>query len=1022
MRIAALVLLGELLVSDALCAQLRVPSEAGTTYSLGQPRTWKATAGVAAGWLSHTGNAQAVAEARIGVFRDLLNPVIGIAGFHVEAYLGSRATELDGGLRARFVSPFARVGIGADYNAKKGRTHLILSAFNSGRRGGLFHDGTALRLDFLPGHDRTLTLGIEKPIARRIPMGRTRPARDHVRLPIGKGPSTMPPRLPVEIDAALATARDAADRIRRLTIPFLDHDGPNRRAAEDATVAQLRNLRETLLARADDGAGARGGEDEVRRFHAAIERAFSVDGYANAATGGEPTALGRTLAAQARTILLAEILLPYNRLLGQRKERDSILGLGLRAAATFQRGLDTSGVASPGVTVAIRSVFAALIDIIEANRRAARNEWRDSRFVWLPLQYALRPEDHDTQLELDALIERATGADFTEGNFVSYIINEQFQYQLSRTISEAEEYHVLWTHDFRGIDGGGKPDEMSFRHVLRSYFAAMTKRVRAYDSTGTFPVYLIFIDQWFYEVNKGRLWLSLLEHPVDGTADLPDGFKAWEDSLAAAQSELRRAIEGSTRLQAQRKQYGDAWLKTLVRVHVNVTNPSDLSFWSWGVARFVSLPDNIMRDHRKFAFYDLTEEDPYRGEAIYTGAGVGEHYANLSWEDRALLVRGPAALGLKHAARELLLNHGVPPDRIPHPLQPRQKAADYATRVSTAVQGSQRPLRALEVHNGSGFADKKINVAKAILYSLMPPGSVIKIPDSLWNDAFWGSALLGASLRGVRVLIIAPSYANAPARAFGSLARSNELLWRLVAASHELQPAIAASGGLLKVGLYASPFAVTDIPAKVDAVRTTLAREEWLRKLFNFAPAVYADLDELATTLRALSMAPDDEPEFEYDPRPSLHLKANFFASREAWTLMSRPEWIEMTWEFVQQRIAQVQTRTAAVRSFATFPDAMIDVGGGVVQNWYESLDQPTKDRVVFFTMMGSQNQNTRSMVVDGEVAFVVSAWPSVIPYLDFISLAGQCRWLTDPAEVDELLPPQSEFKRGLARRFKLQF
>jgi hypothetical protein len=72
--------------------------------------------------------------------------------------------------------------------------------------------------------------------------------------------------------------------------------------------------------------------------------------------------------------------------------------------------------------------------------------------------------------------------------------------------------------------------------------------------------------------------------------------------------------------------------------------------------------------------------------------------------------------------------------------------------------------------------------------------------------------------------------------------------------------------------------------------------------------------------------------------------------------------------------------------------------------------------------MIGSQNQNTRSLVVDGEVAFVVANWPSVIPWLDLISLIGQCRWVTDPAEVDALLPPQGEFKRGLARRFKLQF
>jgi hypothetical protein len=163
-------------------------------------------------------------------------------------------------------------------------------------------------------------------------------------------------------------------------------------------------------------------------------------------------------------------------------------------------------------------------------------------------------------------------------------------------------------------------------------------------------------------------------------------------------------------------------------------------------------------------------------------------------------------------------------------------------------------------------------------------------------------------------------------------------------------------------------------------------------------------------------------PEFESDPTPKLHLKANYFASREAWQVMARPEWVAMTWEFVQQRIAQVQSRQEAVRSFREFPDAIIDVGGGVVQAWFDSLTPEDRERVVFYIVMGSQNQNARSMVSDGEDAFVVSNWPSIIPYLDLIALVGQCRWLEDPAALDELLPPQSKTRTRLAHWFKLVF
>jgi hypothetical protein len=980
-----------------LKAQERAPWDGGTTASLGQPNFWKWTVGAATGAVNQSAGRQEVAQLRFGVFRDIGNPVVGALGLHLEASGGARGSEFDGGLRARLLLPIIRFGIGANYNALDGSMGMVLSTFHAIRRGGLFGEGTQLRADYLPGRDHSVTLGLEVPVFRRIPNGRARPSHDHQSLPKEAATRKSAPANRQALDDLLASARASANRIRLLAVPFL---------GRDERPLSLRAARER-------GVPFRGIESEANLFHGLIARAFSAALDAPA---------GERAASAAREVLLTEVLLPYNRLLGQVKRPDGVRGFGSRAQGIFLRRIHMDGVAAGEAASAAHWVFTELLDIVEVNRAAIAREWGDSRFVWLPLQFALRPEDHDTQAELDAIVERAVEAPFTNGNRVSYVINEQFQYQLSRTIQVAEDYHVLWTHDFRGNDDQGNPDEMAYRHVVRSYLATLTARVRAYDRTGKLPVYIIMLDEWFYQVRNGRWWMTLLEDPTRHRVHFAREFKAWEDTIVAAQAELREAIASSSLLQAQRRQYGEGWLRNLVKVHVNITNPADPSFWSWRVARGVPLGDNMMRDHRKIVFYDVTEADPYRGEAIYTGAGVGENYANLSWEDRSLLVRGPAILTLKTAAREVLVSQGLDPERVPYPLQQRERPPDYDQRVAAEVQKSEWPIRALGIHNNTGFASKSVNVAKAVLYTLMPSGSVVKVPDSLWNNDFWGSALLGCALRGVRVLIIAPSDANHPVEIFGSRTLSRELFSRLLAARTEFATEIAASGGQLRIGIYDSPLAVNDIPGKVAAVRRTFAETAWLRDLFGFPPAVYDELGTLSDQIRRLAMAEPAQREFEHETRTKLHLKANFFASREAWSIMTRPEWGGMTWEFVGARIAQVQSRTAAVEQFRNFPDALLDIGGATVRDWFAKLSPLSRERAVFYTVMGSQNQNFRSMVTDGEDAFVVSHWPSVIPYLDLISLVGQSKWIEKQPELDALLPPRSAFKVGMSHWFRLVF
>ena len=1005
-------------------AQSRAPSDGGLTASLGQPGQWQWTIGASTGLGRRDGNFSGLAEGRAGVYRELLNPVLGVGGAQLEAYGGAFDTKPNSGLRLRFVSPISGVAFGVDYNASAGRARPIFTYVHPVRRGGLVRDASVLRLDYISGADRSLMIGVEKPVFRRIPLGSNRPTTDRVRLRSVPPPAAPIPASPAELRSALAEARDAATAVGRLTVPWLDHTGAGGKSSDAAAQLRLDSLKRFI----GDGGPTpmRTLEGETRRLHRAVDRAFTLaiasGGVAGDSVGGRGATTGSAVGDRAREVMLREVLIPYNRLLGQLKDDDTSREFAVFARGDFLRWLLVEAGLDRPAAEAAHAVFTEYLEIAEGVRGAARREWENSRFVWLPLQLALLPEQHDTQAELDGLVARATGEEFTEGNAASYVINEQFQFQLNRTIREAKEYHVLLTHDFRGYDAQGDPDEMAFRHVLRSYLAALTARVRAYDSSGTFPVYMILLDEWFYNVNRARLWMDLLEDPTRHEVRLAARFGSWEDSLRAAQDSLRAAIRASTLLTVHRRQYGEAWLRNLVKVHVSITNSADPSYWSWNVATFFPMPDAWMRDHRKLVIYDLTEEDPYRGEAMFTGAGIGEHYANLAWEDRSLLVRGPAVLGLKAAMRDVLLRQGIPRARLPAALQPRPRASDYDERVRHFARRNPRALRAMQLQNGTGFDAKGVNVAKAVLYTLMPPGSVIKIPDSLWNGTFWGSALVGCALRGVRVLVIAPALSNAPAPAFGSMIRGRELLWRLLAAARTLEPQIAASGGLLKVGIFATDLSVVDITGKARAVTRTLAKHAWLQRLFAFSPDVHPALERTATTVGARADSTPVAREFESGARSFLHLKANFFASREAWSVMARPEWAALMSEFAQLRLSHMQHRPASIASFGDDPDALQDVGGEALQRWYEELPADERARVVFFTVLGSANQNDRSFALDGEDAFVISTWPSVIAYLDLIALVGQSEWIEDAEQLDTFLPPPSGFKTRLAHWLKLAF
>lgn len=980
------------------------PAAGGMTTSLGQPpeRNWFAGASAGTMWESN-GVAQPVGFATLGNRVSIGSPVTAILGGALEGFIGFRGGDLDGGGRALLSILTNRFQGGVEYNAGEGQLHAMLGFTAPIRRGGIFGGGSWARLEWSIGN--SLRVSVLTPLANPL-AGRTRPRRDQVVVaPRRSTDEPSPPSLP-GLDDALANVRAAAIRIQQLTVPYIDAPGADPRAALAPAITQLRSPAPPPIPSGDSGFAV---DAVVRFYHGELARAFSIAVSGRAFGVGESSALGDSLAQVARTALLSRAVYPYNRQLGQWKPDGTFASLAAYARGDFARQLAAASL-PPDVQAPALYVFQALLASIDSVRARAATAWGDNRLLWLPLQLGLLPDQHDTQQELDGIIEQAVGQSFTPGNRAWYVINEEFQVEATQSILAARNFHVLWIHDFSGRNDLGAPDPTSLKYVVHAYLRALTDAVRRYDAERTMPMYLIFLDQHYYEQNGARVWLDILERPLDATPRFAKGHQDFEDSVRTAQEELREAVRQSTLLQAESRQYGRAWLRNVVKVQVNVTFPADPSFWGPGILPVIGYPDNIMRDHRKILFYDLSEEDPYSGKAIFTGVGIGEHYVGQTWEDRALALQGPAALALKEDARRLLLSQGMTEEQIPYPLRPRPLPPNYWALVEAQVAATPSgDQHAMELHNLTGYQSKPINVARAVLYNLMPPGSVVKIPDSLWGSALYAAILAGSAFRGVRVMLVAPSLVSAPSSGWPQMGITHDLFARLIVVQQELGPELEAAGGMLKTGIYSPGLGVLEVEARFGAAYRNGRRTPFMRRLFPISP-------ELEAMLTGLSQAtPDSGAVRLAEPlSPKLHMKAGFFATREGWdSLISRPEMAGVFAAFMALTDPDGRTQDMSMEERS---DLISASSQALVEAFTRSLTPEARSHVAYFLMLGSANMDYRSMLMDGEAAVLVSGWSSVVALIDFSLVMNLSVWIDDLALLDDLLPPPSGFQRAVGR------
>jgi hypothetical protein len=408
---------------------------------------------------------------------------------------------------------------------------------------------------------------------------------------------------------------------------------------------------------------------------------------------------------------------------------------------------------------------------------------------------------------------------------------------------------------------------------------------------------------------------------------------------------------------------------------------------------------------------------------MFTGMGLGEHYVGSTWEDRAIMLQGPGALATKDAARQLLEIQGFRPEEIPYPLRALPKSEAYDEQISAELASAPDFISegVIQLHNETGFTPKPLNAAKCVLYSLMPPGSILKVPDSLWQSYIYASLMAGSALRGCRSLVIAPTLASAPSSGAPQMARANGLMKRLVVFGNEMDDYMEREGGILRVGLYAPRQGVGDIAGRFrQAVDVSLP---WSRRVYPSNPASAEVSRNAGEILEGAGYEPQYITEKDSLESPKLHLKANFFASAQAWDdLMSQPFWADITREYIKYLARQQGKYGNApdVRDVRAAPGELQRVAREALRNYYRSLTPEERDQLLIYLTVGSVNMDYRSQVMNGEVMVTLSGTKALLGVMDFIMLAGLCEWPTTPEEVDELLPPPGWFMRGMSSFIKI--
>jgi hypothetical protein len=300
---------------------------------------------------------------------------------------------------------------------------------------------------------------------------------------------------------------------------------------------------------------------------------------------------------------------------------------------------------------------------------------------------------------------------------------------------------------------------------------------------------------------------------------------------------------------------------------------------------------------------------------------------------------------------------------------------------------------------------------------MAPPGSTVVVPDPFWMSPEWGAMLSATAMRGAKVHVIAPSEANMPGTQAPVLVLTRDMMLRFIMVRRELAGRLQQSGGELRIGIFSGVAELDDMAGLHQELREGLERAPWIRELIPFDDRQLTVIGRAAEVAArepdARQLTRDERPR-----RPELHQKTQLIARPGAIAIIVR----QSGWEDVFANALERQARASA-RVVRHLDDVTHEVDrsatrltDSLLANFERTIPDSARRQASLYFTLGSHNEDTRGLALDGEASVVTSGLQSITGLIDMYFVMTRSNWVTTESELDHYFPPRHGIVPRLTR------